>query len=500
MRRWGRLNERQLMVLKRVCAGDDLSGPDGIVDRRSAGALADRGLLTVSRRGSRWRAEITDSGRFYLEHGNHPDDPALAGSAVASERPRPKQKHPATDGEPHKKSTNRAQPRATAAIHAQRRAAAAELLHKLEDTGQVVASTPDANEEAELRRVIDFIKRHGLAPEGKRIEKSRRYGRVLVRLVDGAHVNSKLPNVAPIPVPDSLASLHPLLGRLSAPADVLGVSPDSLTRALRIIHALLAEAERRGYEVGWADDTSQGIEIRIDGHVQTITILEEETVQEVCQHRTSSPRKPCIHGNASGHNRRRCHPAKSRSQSAMTGPTGPTDDGPTENAGAWRTGSATYWPPWSSKLKKRNNDAESRKRNNNNATAPGNRRWPACGDDSTMIGERNCSTSRLRRGSWPSGSESSLGPQETRVTLTETGWTGRTPMPMKSTPPPASPLAQRRLNLNPRIYAPTLGGGAPTAQSPVEPSGSPGGAPRPEHLAPAQGRARPENALIGRAG
>jgi len=79
---------------------DDLSGPDGIVDPRSTGALADRGLLTVSRRGSRWRAEITDSGRFYLEHGNHPDDPELAGSAVASERPRPKQKHPAPGSEP----------------------------------------------------------------------------------------------------------------------------------------------------------------------------------------------------------------------------------------------------------------------------------------------------------------------------------------------------------------------------------------------------------------
>ncbi|MEV0065656.1 hypothetical protein [Amycolatopsis sp. NPDC050768] len=272
------MNERQLAVLQRIHAGDDLSGSDGITDRRSAGALADRGLLVVDRRGGRWRAKITEPGQFYLEHGHHPDDPAFT---VARELLPQKRASPAVGNGQRKAANHRPPPHTTAAITAQRRAAATELVEKLVETGHLLVPKPDPGTEAELRRVIDFAKRHGLAPEGKRIEKTRMYdGRVRIRLVDGPHVNSRPMEITPVPVPDEVANLHPLLSSLTAPADVLGVSTESLPRALRIMHALLTEAQRRGHEVGWAEDTSRGIEIRIDGCVQTVTMDEEKTAQE----------------------------------------------------------------------------------------------------------------------------------------------------------------------------------------------------------------------------
>jgi hypothetical protein len=278
MRRWDRLNERQLAVLQRIGTGDDLSGSDRIAERQSAGALANRGLVVVNRRGGGWRTEITEPGRFYLEHGHHPDDPAFA----AAEPPSSKQSSPQADTTQGKKPKHGPPPASTRLIAVQRRAAVADLLEKLGKTEQLVLRELNPDDEANLRRVIDFAKRHNLAPEGKRIEKARMYdGSIRVKLVDEPHFNSKPVEARPVPVPQEVPRLHPLLASLSAPADVLGVSKDSLPRALRIMHALIGETERRGYEVGWAQDTSQGLEIRIDGHMQTVTMEEERATREV---------------------------------------------------------------------------------------------------------------------------------------------------------------------------------------------------------------------------
>ena len=54
--------------------------------RRSTYALRDRGLVTVSRRGGGWRAEVTEAGRFYLQHGHHPDHPAHGRTAAGESK------------------------------------------------------------------------------------------------------------------------------------------------------------------------------------------------------------------------------------------------------------------------------------------------------------------------------------------------------------------------------------------------------------------------------
>jgi hypothetical protein len=79
VQRWDRLNERQLQLLQRIGARDDLSSSTVPGERNSARGLQTRRLVQISRKGGVWRAVITDAGRFYLEHGFHPDHPERLG-------------------------------------------------------------------------------------------------------------------------------------------------------------------------------------------------------------------------------------------------------------------------------------------------------------------------------------------------------------------------------------------------------------------------------------
>ncbi|MCX2971676.1 MULTISPECIES: hypothetical protein [Streptomyces] len=76
MYRWSPLNDRQLALLTRIGEGTDpvtSASPELAITAR---ALKGRGLITMPKHGGKWQAEITDDGRFYLEHGHHPDRPA----------------------------------------------------------------------------------------------------------------------------------------------------------------------------------------------------------------------------------------------------------------------------------------------------------------------------------------------------------------------------------------------------------------------------------------
>lgn len=66
------LNDAQLLVLRWVAAGADLKHPPNDTFKTSAVALHTRGLVNLDKRRGRWSIEITDAGKFYLEHGFHP--------------------------------------------------------------------------------------------------------------------------------------------------------------------------------------------------------------------------------------------------------------------------------------------------------------------------------------------------------------------------------------------------------------------------------------------
>ena len=147
----------------------------------------------------------------------------------------------------------------------------------------MVISRPTGEEIAEWRKVVDFAKRNGLVPQGRRIEKTRRWDGLHIELCEGAHPNAK-PSLDPsqrIEVPEHIHSLHPLLAHLKDPAAVLDVSAEQVTRALRIMHTVLAEADARGYDTGWADDTSAGAEIRVDTFRLYVSLTEERESRDV---------------------------------------------------------------------------------------------------------------------------------------------------------------------------------------------------------------------------
>ncbi|MFD3758069.1 hypothetical protein [Streptomyces sp. NPDC058622] len=75
MHRWTPLNDRQLALLARIGEGCEPVTSESPKLSLTARALKERGLITMQKEGGRWEAEISDAGRFYLQHGHHPDRP-----------------------------------------------------------------------------------------------------------------------------------------------------------------------------------------------------------------------------------------------------------------------------------------------------------------------------------------------------------------------------------------------------------------------------------------
>jgi hypothetical protein len=245
------LNEQQLEVLRWIADGCPAGVTEGFAHRISAAALRRRGLVTTAGRGPTWRARLTDAGRNYLERAAGPDAPVprqanrsvtqqLVDDVIAAGgQLRVRQKHyPDRDG-----------------VNYYQRAALAE--------------------------------RYGKVPVGKRLTvKPASATEVLIELVD--IVEGELPPLGTVPVPERVARYHRAVKQYKAQADRHEVSRASLPRALRLIHALAAEAERRGYKIELAPAESerhgrraqsggkQGhIAITVDEYVAAIRISEE---------------------------------------------------------------------------------------------------------------------------------------------------------------------------------------------------------------------------------
>ena len=140
------------------------------------------------------------------------------------------------------------------ATSARRLAEATKLLEQLAAERKVIVVKPTEDEVVAWRKVIDFAKRHGLVPDGHRIEKFTTWNKDLqISLVAGAHPNTgrtALLADGPITrVPDSLRQCNPVVARLRDNERRMTMPKDQRRRGLLLLQAVAVEAEQRGYTV-----------------------------------------------------------------------------------------------------------------------------------------------------------------------------------------------------------------------------------------------------------
>ncbi|WP_149261919.1 hypothetical protein [Actinomadura sp. K4S16] len=255
MHRWDPLNERQLDVLRRIGEGNDLSRPEDVALRTSARALQSRGLVDVSRRDGRWQASITEAGRFYLEHGQHPDHPdRRRDNSTAEEKgpsSRPRARTPRAAAPQDYSGKNRTHPQTL--VSEKRYAAATALIERLTSEQRLIIEKPDEETVGQWRRTINYVKRHKLEPPGRWIEKRKEWnGNLVIELLTGDPPNKRVnasDDAPSIPVPSQLRALHPVVARLRDDEHRLVMPRHRRRRCLLILQALATEAERRGHAV-----------------------------------------------------------------------------------------------------------------------------------------------------------------------------------------------------------------------------------------------------------
>ncbi|WP_439655936.1 hypothetical protein ACSHWB_26260 [Lentzea sp. HUAS TT2] len=281
MRRWDPLTERQLDALRRVGNPDDeVSASDSSL-ARTIYALRDRGLVTTPRVDGVWTAQITDAGRFYLEHGHHPDRPGRSSDV----KTKPVRSRPAD--QPQKP----VRPQAKAV-----EISVEELLSRLHKDSRLHIVKPDRDTRAALRRAIHAAKQSDLVPTGMHLRHhGRDDGDLIIELVEGQHPDAKYwKDRLRVEVVDSLDQPHQVVARLQRKPEHLHVSKESLDRALRIIQSLIAEWTRRGHDADLGDGES-GFVMLIRESQFTLTMDEEYKLvdhlpspEELAQNKTYS--------------------------------------------------------------------------------------------------------------------------------------------------------------------------------------------------------------------
>ncbi|MCH0573130.1 PE-PGRS family protein [Streptomyces sp. MUM 136J] len=175
MHPWSPLNDRQLALLTRIGDGTDPVTSDSPELALTARALKERRLITMPKQGGKWRAEITDAGRFYLEHGHHPDRPEpaqrkqrLAGSeqrARATPSPQKQAAAPSTTKPAPQRAAKPPQP-SPAEV-------GAALIAEVQQAGRFLRiPNPSDEERARYRRAFDAARQ--CAPDGYHLKYSGR--------------------------------------------------------------------------------------------------------------------------------------------------------------------------------------------------------------------------------------------------------------------------------------------------------------------------------------
>jgi len=232
MQRWDQLNDRQLVVLRRIGAGTDPVTAKNPDLAKTVRALHGRGLVAMPRQDGIWTAEITEAGQFYLEHGHHPDKPQAKPAAKPPAPPVPSQRLP--DDKDIR---------------------AAVLIDRLrQEGGTLRIPDPDDETRRQYRSTISLAKRRGLVPAGHHLlHTGRDTGDVIIRLERDAERDETDWNRIRLEARDIVTDPHLVTAGLTEDRYTVDVPEQLLPRALGLAEALSERLRRyRGYKLGFS--------------------------------------------------------------------------------------------------------------------------------------------------------------------------------------------------------------------------------------------------------
>jgi hypothetical protein len=213
------LNDVQVGVLRWIDEGCPDDGVDGVPARISAGALRNRGLVRTSGRGPTWKATITSAGKEYLQQVDGPNPP----------QPR----------QPNVSVTQ-------------------QLVDEVIAGGgslRVPRKRWNDPDRVDYERRAQLAQSYGKVPAGSRLVVERASAEeLLIELVTDdvtaeARDEEAPLELSPVPVPMRLTKYHRVAREFRDRTNLHEISRKALPRALRIVHGLAVEAERRGYGI-----------------------------------------------------------------------------------------------------------------------------------------------------------------------------------------------------------------------------------------------------------
>ncbi|MFE2725008.1 PE-PGRS family protein [Kitasatospora sp. NPDC059327] len=255
MHRWTPLNERQLALLTRIGEGANpvTSGEPALA--HTARALKDRGLVLMPKAADKkWLAEITDVGRFYLEHGHHPDQPAKkVGRSAGRGRVRePAAKVIRQDTQPDEGAVSPKQPTPTRPAHLlppPRSVTGPALIEQVQQAGRILRiSDPPPEERARLRRAFDAAREY--APDGYQLKYSgREKGDFFLGLLRTNGLDETEWNRIRLQRSRVITDVDDIIAAIKADHSAFEISEDVLPRVLSIVRLIAEEALSRHGDV-----------------------------------------------------------------------------------------------------------------------------------------------------------------------------------------------------------------------------------------------------------
>ncbi|GAC50981.1 hypothetical protein GOACH_36_00030 [Gordonia aichiensis NBRC 108223] len=190
------IHQGQLDVLRWIGDGCPDGRWDGHTYKTVANALASRRLVTVSKKGGSWRAELLPAGAFYLDRGDYPDGHW-------------ERKHRGSRGAaataPHSTSSVRLEQRSQSAPRPPKPPATKRSPSGLTPTRQLLADLANAggvlernsrDDKTKYSTLAAAINRHGMAPDGQHVAvySGARYGEWIIRLVPVSEWQTETPS------------------------------------------------------------------------------------------------------------------------------------------------------------------------------------------------------------------------------------------------------------------------------------------------------------------